>query len=370
MKNINFADMKLPLTTLLCFSTLMLHSQITLEFVHMIETGRTVVQALDQNKFKLPAEGASKVWNFSTLKSNVKDSSRYGMPKWYKGNTYFPNANRAYIAYSDTSDVYFQMLSNNSLLDLGHYASTMSTENIYRLSITSMKFPSTYQSQFIDSGFFIGSVLNADIDIDTAGPLPYIDSIRIINRSDANSIISGWGQLTTPLGVFNSLQQKLLKTNHQVVEMYANQKWVLAPQKVVDHFNIFIPQPDSIYHIKYWTNSASFGVPVMQYIYYPKDTVLTAIGWLSGAAHKNSIVQSETNDFEIYPNPFNQNLNIDVAAGYTVIVIDASGKTIINTLVSDNKQIETSQLSAGVYWLSIRSADGSLIAQKQLLKSE
>ncbi|HEY1045037.1 MAG TPA: T9SS type A sorting domain-containing protein, partial [Bacteroidia bacterium] len=302
--------------------------------------------------------------------SNVKDSSRYGMPAWYKGNTYFPVANRAHIAYSDTSDVYFQMLSSNALLDLGHYASTMSTENIYRLSITSLKFPSTYQSKFIDSGFFIGSVLNANIDIDTAGPLPFIDSIRIINRSDANSVISGWGQLSTPLGNFNCLQQKLLKTNRQVVEMYANQKWVLAPQKVVDHFNIFIPLPDSIYHIKYWTNSASYGVPVMQYVYYPKDTVLTAIGWLTGAAHKNSIVRSEANDFEIYPNPFNQNLNIDVATGSTVIVIDASGKTVINTQVLGNAPIETAHLKAGLYWITVRSADGLLIAQKQLFKSE
>lgn len=362
--------MRLTLAAFFCFSSFLLHSQITLEHVHMIETGRTVAQSLDQSKFNLPSEGASKTWNFTTLKTNIKDSSRYGMPSWYKGNTYFPTANRAYIAFSDTSDVYFQLLSNNALFDLGHYASTMNTENIYRLRIATLKFPCSYQSQFNDSGFFIGSVLNADVDIDTAGPLPFIDSIRIINRTDVQSIISGWGQLTTPLGSFNCLQQKLLKTNRQEVEMYADQKWALAPQKVIEYFNIFIPQPDSIYHVKYWTNSANIGVPVMQYIYYPKDTTLTAIGWLSGPAHKNSLVETQINDVEVYPNPFNQNLTVEAALGSMVTIIDASGKMVVNTVVTENGQIETGQLSSGLYWLSIRSAEGVLTVQKPLYKSE
>lgn len=78
--------------------------------------------------------------------------------------------------------------------------------------------------------------------------------------------------------------------------------------------------------------------------------------------------ENETIDFSIYPNPCNNELMLSSDKNFDFIVSDAAGKTVFNgTSNNCNYQINTSNLSSGIYFLNI-SRDGILLMSKEFVK--
>jgi len=88
----------------------------------------------------------------------------------------------------------------------------------------------------------------------------------------------------------------------------------------------------------------------------------------------NNTLNSNENQLKIYPNPANQKLTIDLQNTNieNCIILNALGQTVYNSaneLNANHKiQLNISNLSAGVYFVKVRSGNGSYISR--FIKSE
>lgn len=76
------------------------------------------------------------------------------------------------------------------------------------------------------------------------------------------------------------------------------------------------------------------------------------------------IQSAENNLFSLYPNPANTNVTLFINEGIAkqATITDALGKTMFTaSLISNNQTIDVSALSAGIYYISIETEDGSSI---------
>ncbi|MBK9149555.1 MAG: T9SS type A sorting domain-containing protein [Saprospiraceae bacterium] len=76
-------------------------------------------------------------------------------------------------------------------------------------------------------------------------------------------------------------------------------------------------------------------------------------------------------DVKIYPNPTNQNLNIEIlnskVAQYTVQIIDQLGRVAINKVFDTNTNIDTQSLKAGIHFVKITKQSGEMIQIEKLI---
>ena len=88
---------------------------------------------------------------------------------------------------------------------------------------------------------------------------------------------------------------------------------------------------------------------------------------LSNAVGINEI--SNNDKVVIYPNPANDNINIDVKNYNEIIITDISGKVVMNldSASIQNNTIDISNLSNGIYFVTINSDDSSIT--KKLIKN-
>ncbi len=93
-----------------------------------------------------------------------------------------------------------------------------------------------------------------------------------------------------------------------------------------------------------------------------EEIILNAVAE-TGYVEGGTSIETLYNDLTIYPNPATDVLFID---GLTeevtnITITDLQGRTIINTTNIDSNSIDISDLDAGVYLLTIQTAEGSLV---------
>ena len=70
----------------------------------------------------------------------------------------------------------------------------------------------------------------------------------------------------------------------------------------------------------------------------------------------------EAANFEIYPNPASEIINVRSAVAMTEIrVLDINGRNVMNVALNGESvsKVDVSELNAGIYMLEIRTAEGS-----------
>jgi hypothetical protein len=357
---------KILLSFILLFS-INIYAQITLEHVHVIATGRQYTEATDNASHKHAGSGASKMWDYSKLKASSKDSIRFGMPFWYKGHTHFPQSNYALISSNDTSVVQFAELTNSAFFSHGYYASSDTSETIYRLKSKLFAFPSTYNSTFNESLIYPGLSIGLGFDPDSTGPIPKIDSMQISTGFDRKATMDGWGTLKTPLGSFNSLKQTTLQVARQIVFVKTNGAWINASPAILNLFGITLPAPDSSYSVEFMTNSGGIGVPLMSYSYLPKDTSITDIIWLYAIPRKSSILSVLDETANVYPNPANDMITIQSETAVSFEVYNQFGALILSDKVQKDTPVNIENLSTGVYFIQLKNINQELVHAQKLL---
>lgn len=71
-------------------------------------------------------------------------------------------------------------------------------------------------------------------------------------------------------------------------------------------------------------------------------------------------IESSALDFNIYPNPVNDNLSIQVKGGAKVHLYNIAGNIISTYQVTNSKTINVSQLNQGIYFIKIESTNGQV----------
>lgn len=343
------------------------YAQITLEHVHVIATGRQYTEATDNASYKHAASGASQIWDYSSLKATTKDSIRFGMPFWYKGHTHFPQSNYAFINSNDTSVVQFAELTNSAFYSHGYYASSDTSETIFRLKSKQFAFPSTFNSSFSESLIYPGLSIGLGFDPDSTGPIPKIDSMQISTGFDRQAKIDGWGTLKTPLGSFNTLKQTTLNIASQIVFVKTNGAWIKATQPILNLFGLSLPSPDSSFSVEFMTNSGGIGVPLMSYSYLPKDTSISDITWLYAIPRKSHILSVNDESAYVYPNPASDFISIHSETAESFNIYNHLGTLILSDTFQNDTPVNVESLSSGLYLIQLKNKNKELVLTQKLL---
>ncbi len=359
--------MKKILLSIPLFFSISAYAQITLEHVHVIATGRQYTEATDNASYKHAASGASQVWDYSSLKVSSKDSTRFGMPFWYKGHTYFPQSNYAFINSNDTSVVQFAELTTTAFYSYGYYASSDTSETIFKLKSKIFAFPSTYNSSFSESLIYPGLSIGLGFDPDSTGPIPKIDSMQISTGFDRSAAIDGWGTLKTPLGSFNALKQTTLNIASQIVFVKTNGAWIKATQPILNLFGLSLPSPDSSFSVEFMTNSGGIGVPLMSYSYLPKDTSISDITWLYAVPRKSNILSVNDESAKVYPNPATDFIYIQSETAESFNVYNQMGSLILSDKIQNDLPVNVESLSSGMYFIQLKNNNNELVHAQKLL---
>lgn len=343
------------------------YTQFILEAAHILTTGRSYITATDNQAQKLAQPGPNQIWNYTNLKVTKKDTIRTGMPFWYKGHTHFPNANYATISNSDMGLVFFYDLNDSGFYTIGGFASSDTSTSISKIRTQIHRFPSTYLSTFEESDTLPGLALHLGFDIDTAGPLPFIDSLRISFKFKTKVDINGWGKLNTPIGTFDVLRHNTRQIISQFVMVYANGNWIAAPQPIINFFGLTFNQPDTMNQVMFMTNNGGYGVPLLKYEHRNKDTTAT-MNWLYQTPVKSAINKLESELIHVYPNPCSDVLIVELDQfDGRIILMDMTGKLLINLPFKDHEALDVSELTPGIYLIHLVQKDGTNFTKKVIV---
>jgi hypothetical protein len=94
--------------------------------------------------------------------------------------------------------------------------------------------------------------------------------------------------------------------------------------------------------------------------------------FLTNTLGNNDFVE---NNFSIYPNPNNGTFNIvlkELTSNYTIQIYDATGRTVVDYEYSNNtslsQEIKLDNALAGLYFVTIKVADGGVINKKVIVQ--
>lgn len=339
-------------------------AQIRIEKIHMIETSRTVVISTDTVKRSIPVQGKNAQWNYSALKSVSKDSLRFGLAEWYPGYNYFPEANRTYIHSGTPDSFHYQLLNDTALYNIGLVYMTGGNPDAFRNKLKILSFPSEYGTSFQDRHAVIGNALPVEEDIDTAGPLPYIDSLRIADIFTTVSQMTGEGSAITPLGTFNCLQQTLSFISSQEAQILSGGQWQAASEKVEKYFGLMLAEPFITVYKKFWVPGAHIGVPLIECNYLPGDATIHELRWVSVISHANSIDNSAIKNIHLYPNPSNGRIQFGSVFKGQIKLFGNDGQWLINEAEFEGEGLDITDLPAAIYVLELIDDEGHTFRYK------
>lgn len=355
---------------LLCGFATFAQAQITVNRSHIIVSGQILTQAIDTNTHKIQSVGANKTWDFSILKAHSTETIKFGNADWFAGHTNFPKANLASVSSSDDSAFNYLTIDSTELRVEGSYATIDGAVEISKFQNTILTFPSTYQTKFAGSILIPFDQFYFGKDVDSTGPYPFIDSIRLKIEYNTVSNIDGWGKAITPIGTYDALLQSVRNITRMRVEMKTSGVWLGLPGPILNSLNLNGFKPDTSYQHQFWTNDATIGFPLISYSFLPGDTVTNEVDWLKTKPQKSN-VNTLPAAFEamVYPNPFHQSITISAPSNTPVrlLIFDINGKIIIDQSVLNSETVDLSNLSQGIYTCQLMDKLNSMVLQTQKL---
>ena len=200
---------------------------------------------------------------------------------------------------------------------------------------TRYKFPANFGDVYDSRGY-----TNLDLN-------PLFDAIWIQYRQRSSNI-DGWGQVTTPFGTFDALRMR-----HIIQEQ---------DSLYIGQFGTWLELPIPVTTIYEWWATGELE-PVLRITTGDFNGTETVTGIEYRDAYDPTLVGMEelTTEVNVYPNPANEELNIDgFYAGSTYLLISAEGKLIQSgNIEASSNVISLKDIEAGTYTLLMKSPDGS-----------
>jgi hypothetical protein len=242
--------MKTLILSLFLVSVGTLFSQITLQ-VNDFATANDTVRMSLANPFTIDLQntGANAVWDFSQLSAQSQtliDYNPIGFGSLLIIATYGPIASTPYKAtyFNLTNDLpldQFSAFLPIELSNLSQYTRRTSSEiNSIGYSIDVQGQGVPFKSDTIETRYALPLQFN---DTYTSRGYTYIDlnpatDIKFIQHRERNSVVDGWGTLTTPLGTFQAL-----RIRHDITEndsiyqtFFGTGSWIAPPGFVTTEY--------------------------------------------------------------------------------------------------------------------------------------
>lgn len=356
--------MRLLLLSLISISSVYSFAQITLTNADFSDAGDTVriSVAMPDPTIDYLTTGANQNWDFSALVPESQELLNYrnvssasflvqfqfgsSVAPAYQATNYIENNNipldqiGSFLPINITAVYGFSKNSLDSITSLGYSMEIDGFEVPIQSDTieTRYKFPLNYNDSYSSRGYTY-------LDMN-----PIYNGIWIQHR-ERNSIVDGWGSVTTPFGTFDALRIKhtINETDSIFMDLFGSPQWIGLP---IPEANIYewIANGEKEPVLRISTSSA-FGNETVTEVTY-KDNYLGLDA---------SLKELEL-DVSYYPNPATNALSVSIAgntADYEVITTD--GRTLKTGKLMANDQINLEELPAGNYLIRIRSGLKSAI---------
>ena len=374
--------MKIKLFTIaLAFIGLNALGQITVTEADIIDVGDIFYQANDT----LPAAsisagnaGANQTWNFSSLQVHEYDTTEILNPSVTPFASSHPTANLC--IEDDGGYVYIKKDANGAFI-LGVDDIVLDPSLLYiPLPLNSTTTGSTIPIT-IDSTIFDPAVLSFIISDTLAPYISYpivtdkIDSLRVIVTESSDYEVDAWGQLNIQLGTFDCLR---LKTERDITSTFMaycsnsssssgawyNLPLALIPPSTLSVFNLVLANlgfdPESFITYQWWTDNSNIKFALV-------EMNIDSLGNIKTVDFLHTPIPGAVNDkyaqmVSVYPIPASNKLIIKSEGSYLtdLTLLDVMGKLVFSDKFKGTRQIDLTQISKGLYYLNLRTAEGEL----------
>ncbi len=200
---------------------LFLNAQITMTQGDFPSIGDVLVDAVDTlaDTLDIGMPGPNQNWDFSGLQEGIVTVTSVIDPDTTALAADFPNANvgfetEGFIAYGNISSDSIILLG--SAVDFGMGPTSAFFDPHSKLYELPLQFGNTFTDDYvIQSGF--------------PGFPPLVDSIRFTQTTHRDVTVDGWGQVTTPVGIYDALRIKVDDSTTSVTEFLVGGVWTVQP---------------------------------------------------------------------------------------------------------------------------------------------
>ncbi|NQU84616.1 MAG: T9SS type A sorting domain-containing protein [Mariniphaga sp.] len=340
-----------------------LSAQISITSDDIVGAGKVVLEATDT----LPSpsitpgpSGPDQTWDFSSLSVDCVDTMWFANPDWTPYYEHFPAANlaalRVFDSELDSADMYIYFEKNVD--EFAIVGMAMEVEEIGFVIMpcipkeTIAEFPVDYLNS---------STNDFELLIEAESPYPPADSIRIKISITKSIEVDAWGDITIPLGTFNSL--RINETRIEIDSMW---------MKLLGVWNFLGEIIDTTYNYSWWTDDDAAGY-VLATLNYEQDTKVVSEATFLKASPYSYIEENQNSIFvNVYPNPVSSNINFlfeDKTQGI-IEIFDFTGKNIKEIQLNNVHEviINMSKYPAGIYLYSIIGKNGKIIHSGKICK--
>lgn len=322
-------------------------AQITITDIHVVQSGRQVIQGQDSlpsSAMQPGLPGSNMTWDFSGLALHTEDTLNFVNTEWTPYEAEHPTSNLAarmgddmyMYLHKSSAGLFIQGISGD-LLNTGTPIHVQTTPNE-----TIAEFPLSYLNDYT-------STSGQDLTIDGSLISPLIDSLRVKTSRIKIVTVDAWGTLTTPMGTFDAL--RLNQTIQDIDSI-----WSLS----FGIWSLFDNSKSSSKNYTWWTNDAAAGFPLVEMEYDTVSGNPTSVTYLKSTPAIGVLENAKTN-VSVYPNPATDYVLFEFGnpAYREVYLYDVLGKT--KPVFSGNEThvtVDLSGFSAGMYFYQVRDERG------------
>lgn len=337
-------------------------AQITINSSDLASADDTVLVGIsNQTTLDYTTTGANQTWDFSTL---TRDTSR--IDTFYNvssASALYQLSFNNFLTPNYQADYYNKLLNNNLPSVPG---GTVSLNNPVFFTKNSAS-----SSEIVGMGVEVNGVevpVKADtVDVIYQYPMNYNDNWTsrsylymdmnptfnaiFIRHQLRQSTVDGWGTITTPFGTYDVLRVKsiITYTDSVYIDLGFGAQWLP------------VPTPQDIEYT-WWSNGNK--IPLLKVV--EQNGSPSTIEFRGVTNYASIATQNKTNTFEIYPNPANNVLtvNLNNYKNAQIQVIDITGKIVLTTNTTQTKNaLDVANLTKGVYFIKIISNNQSTTKQ-------
>ena len=340
-------------------------AQITVNDIDLVDQGDVLYNAYDSNPssaINIGASGLNQNWNFSSLQATEVDTLYFISPIGTLNAGLYSNVN---LCMDDNGSISYLNKNISGLFIHGISDTVFSTPAVflplplsYGLSTTDG--PIVVIEEEITGAFLSAALPPAIISSLTNGLANQADTALIQVTNTTEFTVDASGSMTTPLGVFDVLRLKQVKSISSVLNVYVSDtvtqfgSWLTnIPFSSIPLLANFSNNEKEIIY-QWITNDANVEFLVAEVDVDSLDNIISGVSFQTNSSI-SSINELDLDNFNIYPIPSNGSFTIEHNSNEYVDfeLLDNTGKLILEDRFCQSSVISLSKLPRGLYFLNL-----------------
>jgi hypothetical protein len=350
-------------------------AQITISNNDLPTTGTSVIMSNAQNNptIDIATTGAAQTWDYSSLAYNNQDTwvhnniSGLGLfaqfsfgfvaPTKYKASYYRPSTTipvaqiTSFLPITIDSIFAFTRATVDSIATVGYGLRVQGNTVGFRSDSIEKNYDltATYGNTW-------ASKVKTNFDFN-----PFVTA-RFLQRRTRNSIVDGYGSITTPYGTFNAIRIK-----HSITERDS-----LFYKDTVFNIPVNLKVPINLppsFEYEWRAIGKREAVLRIKTSLIAGNETVTGIEYLDSLHYNVGLKNDKTFELSIYPNPVINEINAFCEQEMkTVQLYDLNGKILLSRNVNQKQlNLDLSNFQSGIYFIEISSVEGSI--RKKIIKN-